>query len=52
MRSITYVAPEVLRSKEYTQASDIYGFGIIAHEICTGYPTYHDIAHDDGIFGY
>ncbi|POG58424.1 uncharacterized protein OCT59_000381 [Rhizophagus irregularis] len=42
-----YVAPEVLRGKEYTQASDIYGFGIIAYEICTGLPPYHDVAHDD-----
>ncbi|GBB84546.1 hypothetical protein RclHR1_11100004 [Rhizophagus clarus] len=25
----TTVAPEVLRGKEYTQASDIYGFGIL-----------------------
>ncbi|RGB39560.1 kinase-like domain-containing protein [Rhizophagus diaphanus] len=44
---LPYVAPEVLKGKEYTQQSDIYGFGIIAYEICTGYPPYHDIAHDD-----
>src|ERR1041384_3700251 len=44
---LPYVAPEVLRGKEYTQASDIYGFGIIAHEVCTGFPPYHDIAHDE-----
>ncbi|POG82968.1 kinase-like domain-containing protein, partial [Rhizophagus irregularis DAOM 181602=DAOM 197198] len=25
-------SPEVLRGKEYTQESDIYGFGIIAYE--------------------
>src|SRR5204863_5662484 len=43
---LPYVAPEVLRGKEYTQASDIYGFGIIAYEMCTGLPPYHDIAHD------
>jgi serine/threonine protein kinase len=43
---LPYVAPEVLRGKKYTQASDIYGFGIIAYEICTGLPPYHDIAHD------
>jgi serine/threonine protein kinase len=43
---LPYVAPEVLRGKEYTQESDIYGFGIIAYEICTGLPPYHDIAHD------
>ncbi|POG65475.1 kinase-like domain-containing protein, partial [Rhizophagus irregularis DAOM 181602=DAOM 197198] len=28
---LPYVAPEVLRGKEYTQASDIYGYGIIAY---------------------
>ncbi|RGB27212.1 kinase-like domain-containing protein, partial [Rhizophagus diaphanus] len=44
---LPYVAPEVLRGKEYTQASDIYGYGIIAHEICTGFPPYYDIAHDE-----
>ena len=43
---MTYVAPEVLRGKEYTQASDIYGFGIIAYELCTGLPPYYEIAHD------
>src|SRR5207249_10179555 len=32
---LPYVAPEVLRGKVYTQASDIYGFGIIAYEVCT-----------------
>jgi len=44
---LPYVAPEVLRGGEYTQASDIYGFGIIAYEICTGLPPYHDIPHDE-----
>ncbi|POG74037.1 kinase-like domain-containing protein [Rhizophagus irregularis DAOM 181602=DAOM 197198] len=44
---LPYVAPEVLRGKEYTQKSDIYGFGIIAYEICTGFPPYYDIAHDE-----
>jgi serine/threonine protein kinase len=44
---LPYVAPEVLRGKEYTQASDIYGFGIIAYEICTGLPPYHNVAHDE-----
>ncbi|RGB27364.1 kinase-like domain-containing protein [Rhizophagus diaphanus] len=43
---LPYVAPEVLKGKEYTQESDIYGFGIIAYEVCTGLPPYHDIAHD------
>ncbi|EXX76805.1 Cdc15p [Rhizophagus irregularis DAOM 197198w] len=44
---LPYVAPEVLRGKKYTEASDIYGYGIIAYEICTGFPPYHDIAHDE-----
>ncbi|RGB28009.1 kinase-like domain-containing protein, partial [Rhizophagus diaphanus] len=42
---LPYVAPEVLRGKEYTQESDIYSFGIIAYEVCTG-PPYHNIAHN------
>src|SRR6516162_3750776 len=46
---LPYVAPEVLRGKEYTQASDIYGLGIIAYELCTGYPPYHDIVHDGSL---
>ncbi|RGB43422.1 kinase-like domain-containing protein, partial [Rhizophagus diaphanus] len=44
---LPYVAPEILRGKEYTQESDIYGFGIIAYEVCTGLPPYHDIVHDN-----
>ena len=46
---LPYVAPEVLRGKEYTQASDIYGFGIIAYEVCTGLPPYHDMAHEENL---
>src|SRR5207249_4890518 len=44
---LPYVAPEVLRGKEYTQASDIYGFEIVAYEVCTGLPPYYDMAHED-----
>ena len=44
---LPYVAPEVLRGKEYTQESDIYGFGIIAYEVCTGLPPYHDVSHEE-----
>ncbi|POG71932.1 kinase-like domain-containing protein [Rhizophagus irregularis DAOM 181602=DAOM 197198] len=43
---LPYVAPEVLRGKEYTQESDIYAFGIIAYEVCTGLPPFYDFAHD------
>ena len=42
-----YVAPEVLRSKNYIQASDIYSFGIIIYEVINGLPPYHDVAHDE-----
>ena len=42
-----YVAPEVLRGKEYTQASDIYELGIIIYEVFNGLPPYHDMAHDE-----
>ncbi|RGB27361.1 kinase-like domain-containing protein [Rhizophagus diaphanus] len=29
-----------------SQDDDIYGFGIIAYEVCIGLPPYHDIPHD------
>ncbi|UZO13067.1 uncharacterized protein OCT59_004573 [Rhizophagus irregularis] len=45
--ALLYLAPEILRGKEYTQSSDIYGFGIIAYEFCTGFPPYHNVAHDE-----
>ena len=36
---LPYVAPEVLQGKSYTQASDIYSFGIIAYELlANSYP--------------
>jgi len=44
---LPYVAPEVLRGKEYTQASDIYSFGIIIYEVFNGLPPYHNMAHDE-----
>jgi len=34
-----YIAPEVLRGRPYTQASDIYSFGIVAYELfANSYP--------------
>jgi serine/threonine protein kinase len=44
-----YVAPEVLKRKKYTQASDIYSFGIVAYEIITGLPLYHNIPHEESL---
>ena len=44
---LPYVAPEVLCSQPYTQASDVYSFGIIAYEILSGLPPYYDKKHDE-----
>src|SRR4051812_41574882 len=44
---LPYVAPEVLRGKTYTQSADIYSFGIVACEILSGLPPYHNLPHDE-----
>ena len=36
---LPYIAPEVLRGGNYTQASDIYSFGIITIEVLTSYSS-------------
>ncbi|CAG8452510.1 14006_t:CDS:2 [Racocetra fulgida] len=46
---LPYVAPEVLCGEEYTKASDVYSFSIVAWELITGYPPYHNIPHDSGL---
>ncbi|RIB14505.1 kinase-like domain-containing protein [Gigaspora rosea] len=46
---LPYIAPEVLYTKEYTQKSDIYSFGIIMSEVFTGYPPYHDTPHNENL---
>ncbi|RHZ61221.1 hypothetical protein Glove_349g97 [Diversispora epigaea] len=44
---LPYITPEVLSGEEeYTKASDVYSFGIIAYEMVTGFPPYPDIPHD------
>ncbi|RHZ83888.1 hypothetical protein Glove_87g276 [Diversispora epigaea] len=46
---IPYMAPETLNRGEYTQASDIYSFGMIMYEIFTSYPPYYNIPHDKNL---
>src|SRR5688572_1914610 len=43
---LPFVAPEVLRGKSYTLASDIYSFSMIMWEFTTGIPPFNDRAHD------
>ncbi|GBB94417.1 hypothetical protein RclHR1_02350016 [Rhizophagus clarus] len=43
---VPYMAPEVLRRKPYTLASDIYSFSIIMWEFTSGIPPFNDEAHD------
>ncbi|GBC08551.1 hypothetical protein RclHR1_08200003 [Rhizophagus clarus] len=44
-----YVAPEVLRGKPYTQAADIYSFGMIMYFVATGRQPFADCAHDHNL---
>ncbi|RGB26875.1 kinase-like domain-containing protein [Rhizophagus diaphanus] len=46
---LPYVAPEVLNEKPYTQASDIYSFGMIMYFIATGRPPFDDRKHDEDL---
>ncbi|CAG8560344.1 18615_t:CDS:2 [Racocetra fulgida] len=46
---LPYVAPKILCGEEYTKASDVYSFGIVAWKLITGYPPYHNIPHDSGL---
>src|SRR5215216_2861525 len=40
------MAPEVLRGYQYTQAADIYSFGIMMNELMSEETPYNDIPHD------
>src|ERR1043165_1243921 len=42
-----YVAPEILRGNPYTQAADIYSFGIIMYFVAIGKQPFADCAHDE-----
>ncbi|KLL03563.1 MAG: hypothetical protein MRECE_13c028 [Mycoplasmataceae bacterium CE_OT135] len=43
---LPYVAPEVLKGEQYTQASDIYSFGIMAYELFANSYPYRDYNND------
>ncbi|CAG8689331.1 15807_t:CDS:1, partial [Racocetra fulgida] len=44
---ILYVAPEVFKGGKFTQASDIYSFGIIIWEVISGCRPFSDRKHDE-----
>jgi serine/threonine protein kinase len=44
-----YVAPEVLRGHPYTQAADIYSFGMIMYFIATCRQPFSNCAHDENL---
>ncbi len=44
---ISYMAPEILRGKKYTMASDIYSFGMIMWELTTGRMPFWDWDQND-----
>ncbi|GBB95365.1 hypothetical protein RclHR1_25190002 [Rhizophagus clarus] len=46
---LPYIAPEVLRGKNYTAASDIYSFGIIMYTLATGKKPWYNRAHNIGL---
>jgi serine/threonine protein kinase len=46
---LPYIAPEILRGKNYTKAADIYSFGIIMCEVISRLPPYHDLRHDNNL---
>ncbi|GBC37327.2 kinase-like domain-containing protein [Rhizophagus irregularis DAOM 181602=DAOM 197198] len=43
---IPFMAPEVLRGKSYTPASDLYSFSMIMWELTSGVPPFNNRAHD------
>ncbi|CAI2177312.1 6777_t:CDS:1, partial [Funneliformis geosporum] len=43
---IPYVAPEIFNGNRYTEASDVYSFGMIMWEFMTGRRPFWDRVHD------
>ena len=46
---LSYIAPEILRGQKYTEAADIYSFGIIMYEVISGLPPYYDVNHNKNL---
>ncbi|GBB88567.1 hypothetical protein RclHR1_01510018 [Rhizophagus clarus] len=46
---IPYVAPEVFQGQKYTEASDIYSFGMIMWEFMVGRRPFWDKSHDSDL---
>ncbi|RHZ79871.1 hypothetical protein Glove_140g84 [Diversispora epigaea] len=46
---IPYMAPETLNRGEYSQASDIYSFGMVMLEVLTSYPPYYNVPHNENL---
>src|SRR6266498_2160767 len=46
---LPYMAPEVLRGYQYTEAADIYSFGIVMNELISEETPYSNIPHDHGL---
>jgi serine/threonine protein kinase len=42
-----YIAPEVMEGNHYTQAANIYSFGMMMYVIATGKQPFADCAHDE-----
>ncbi|CAG8743375.1 12440_t:CDS:2, partial [Racocetra fulgida] len=47
---IYYLAPEVLQGKPYTQAADVYAFGILFNVIASGKPPFSGDRHNPEAF--
>ncbi|CAI2175814.1 630_t:CDS:2 [Funneliformis geosporum] len=44
---LSYIAPEILRrTHDYSEASDIYGFGMLMWEVLHDKPPFHNVPHD------